>query len=235
MLGYGFSLQRIVSVVISVVLVMFSAVLHEIAHGWVALKCGDHTAKNAGRLTLNPAKHLDPFGSIALPIIMGIVGGPIFAFAKPVPYNPRNLRHPRRDEVLVALAGPACNLLQACVGALVIRLAFAPVLAITPTGAYLTTDSEVVYWLLQVVDSYVYVNLSLMLFNLIPLPPLDGSSIISPFLSGHAREVYYRIQAYSMPILLVALYLIPLITPWDPVGWYLTTCASAIETVLVGF
>lgn len=231
----NFDPQRIVMIVVEVALLVFSCILHEVAHGFVALRCGDTTARDAGRLTLNPARHLDPFGSVVLPLIMAIVGGPVFAFAKPVPYDPRNLRHPRRDEVLVALAGPACNLLQALAGALVFRLAISPFVLVTSTGAWFTTDSEVVYWAAQVLLVYIDVNLVLMLFNLIPLPPLDGSAIVSPFLSGRARAAYYRIQAYSMPILLVALYLIPMVTPWDPVGWYLTNCSDAIMTWLIGF
>lgn len=228
-------IQRVVMIVLEVALLIFSCILHEVAHGFVALRCGDPTAKNAGRLTLNPAKHLDPFGSVVLPLIMAIVGGPVFAFAKPVPYDPRNLRHPRRDEVLVALAGPACNLLQACAGALVFRLAFSRFVLVDATGTWLTMDSDVLYWLSQLLLTYISVNLMLMLFNLIPLPPLDGSAIVSPFLTGKARNTYYRIQAYSMPILLVALYLIPMVTPWDPVGWYLSNGSAAIMGWLVGF
>ena len=117
--------QRIFMIVGSVALVMLSAIVHEVAHGWVAYKLGDPTAKQAGRLTLNPLAHLDPVGSVLLPLLMAWIGGPVFAFAKPVPYNPYNLRNPRRDEVLVALAGPASNLLQALVGAVAFRLAFA--------------------------------------------------------------------------------------------------------------
>ena len=89
---------------ISVVLVMFSAIVHEVAHGWMALKLGDPTAKEAGRLTLDPRAHLDGFGSVALPLIMAAMGGPVFAFAKPVPYDPRRLRNPGKDDALVALA-----------------------------------------------------------------------------------------------------------------------------------
>lgn len=159
----------------------------------------------------------------------------MFAFAKPVPYNPNNLCHPRRDELLVAIAGPACNLLQALAGTVVFRLAISPFVVVTSSGAWLTTDSELVYWASQLLVTYIDVNLMLMLFNLIPLPPLDGSAIVSPFLSGKARAAYYRIQAYSMPILLVALYLIPMVTPWDPVGWYLSSCSDAILSLLIGF
>lgn len=216
---------RILSIVLPVALVMFAAVLHEVAHGWVAYKCGDNTAKNAGRLTLNPAKHLDPFGSVILPVIMAIAGGPVFAFAKPVPYNPNNLRHPRRDELLVALAGPASNLLQALVGAAIFR-------SVEPL--YVSASQVTLYWILYLLNLYVYVNLILMFFNLIPLPPLDGSAIVSPFLSGKARMAYYKVQAYSMPILLVVLYVIPTVLRVDPLGTYLTWTATGLSNVLLG-
>ena len=160
---------------------------------------GDPTAKQAGRLTLNPLVHLDPFGSVLLPLMLAIVGGPVFAFAKPVPYNPRNLRHPVRDEVLVALAGPLCNLLQALVGALLFRVLYS-----TWTG-----DLGVSYYVLSGLTSYIYVNLTLMFFNLIPLPPLDGSAIVSPLLKGDARVAYYKVQRYAMPILLILLWVLP--------------------------
>ena len=111
------ALERIASIALTVLLVMFSAIVHEVAHGLAALACGDPTAKEHGRLTLNPAAHLDGFGSVLLPLVMALLGGPVFAFAKPVPYNPARLRNPRRDELVVALAGPASNLVQAAVGA----------------------------------------------------------------------------------------------------------------------
>jgi Zn-dependent protease len=210
--------------VVSVILVMFSVVLHEVAHGWVAWKLGDPTAKQAGRLTLNPLKHLDPFGSVLLPLILAIVGGPVFAFAIPVPYNPNNLRNPRRDEVLVALAGPACNLLQAVLGAAVFRFLFR-------TQA---VDGSVTYLVLSALATYVYVNLTLMFCNLIPLPPLDGSSIISPFLRGDARMAYYRVQQYAMPILIALLWLLPSILRFDPLGIYLNATAGRLYSILLG-
>lgn len=217
--------SKIWSIVMPVVLVIFAAMLHEIAHGWVAYKCGDNTAKAAGRLSLNPARHLDPFGSVILPIIMAAAGGPVFAFAKPVPYNPNNLRHPRRDEVLVALAGPASNILQALVAAAAFRGLF---------NLYTSSTQIVLYEVLQVLATYVYVNLVLMFFNLIPLPPLDGSAIISPLLKGDARRTYYKIQQYSMPILLVVLYLVPMVLHVDPLGAYLTTTAGGLYDILLG-
>lgn len=215
--------------VITVALVIFAAILHEIAHGWVAYKLGDPTAKQAGRLTLNPAAHLDPFGSVILPLIMAIAGGPVFAFAKPVPYNPANLRHPRRDEVLVALAGPACNLIQAAVGAAIFNAVYDASALVLSISGY-----TAVFWVLKVLYIYIYVNLVLAFFNLIPLPPLDGSSIISPFLSGKARVKYYQIQRYSMPVLLVALYVLPLIGGFDPLGTYLDATAGNMLNLMMG-
>jgi Zn-dependent protease len=223
-------IETLLPTLLAVVLVMFSAILHEIAHGWVAFRLGDPTAKRAGRLTLDPRAHLDPFGSVALPIMMALAGGPMFAFAKPVPYNPRNLRHPVRDEVLVAFAGPLCNIVQALVGTLVLY----GIEAFLRTDV-VTVDYQLVYVIGTVLSTYVYVNLILAFFNLIPLPPLDGSSIIFPFLTGKARQTYYRIQAYALPILLIALYLVPMLTRLDPIGAYLDMTAGRLFDFLMSF
>jgi Zn-dependent protease len=178
-----------------------------------------------GRLTLNPVAHLHPVGSILLPALMALAGGPIFAFAKPVPYNPNRLRNPIRDEVLVALAGPACNFVQALVGAVLFRVLW---------GLLATSDSFVAYAVLQVLVNYVYLNLMLMFFNLIPLPPLDGSAIISPFLRGEARRWYYTVQQYSLPVLMVVLYLVPMILRVNPVSIYLNATAGNLIDLLLG-
>lgn len=213
----------IIRAVVSLAIVVVSVVLHEVAHAWAAYRLGDDTAKRAGRISLNPARHLDPFGSVVLPLLMSLVGGPVFAFAIPVPYNPNNLRKPKRDEVFVALAGPACNFIQAVVGSLAFRALDAA-----------WTGNLLGYQLLSVVASYVYINLTLMFFNLIPLPPLDGSSIISPLLDGEARRTYYRVQRYSMPILLVALYVLPSVLGFDPVGQLLYCTAGSAYSFLMG-
>ena len=183
----GFDASRLGGIVLSVCIVLVSTILHEIAHAVTAYKLGDATAKEQGRITLNPAAHLDPVGSVLLPVLMAAAGGPVFAFAKPVPYNPNRLRHPVRDEVLVALAG-----------------------------------------------SYVYINLMLMFFNLIPLPPLDGSAIVFPLLKGEARRKYYVVQRYAMPVLLALLYLVPMLLPVDPVGMYLHATAGNLSLLLLG-
>ena len=220
--------ERIFITAISVFMVMFSASLHEFGHAIVAYRLGDDTAKRAGRLTINPLAHIDRFGSVVLPLIMGVMGGPILAFAKPVPYNPTRLRNPRRDEVLVAFAGPAANILQAVVGAIVCRLLLKVAFTSIVTGGAM-------YWVYQLVSIYVYVNCSLAFFNLIPLPPLDGSSIISPLLKGKARETYYTVQRYSLPILMALLYLIPMLLHIDPLGIYLDATAGNLADLLLGW
>lgn len=226
----GYSIDTIVSVVITVLLVMASAIVHEVAHGWAALLCGDTTARDAGRLTLDPRAHLDGFGSLLLPLVMALLGGPVFAFAKPVPYNPYKLRHPRRDELLVALAGPASNLAQALLGAVVLNLSWSAIVEGVLTGA-LSTD--VASLLLQVLSTYVMVNLVLCFFNLIPLPPLDGSKVVLFFLNGEARARYYRLEQYAMPILIIALYVLPSLLRLDPVGIYLDWTAGGLYDLLL--
>lgn len=224
---FGIDLERLGEIALMVCIVLFATILHEMAHAAAAYKLGDPTAKERGRLTLNPVAHLDPVGSVLLPVLMAIAGGPIFAFAKPVPYNPNRLRHPVRDEVLVALAGPACNLLQALVGAVVFRLCSNAFDASGGTSAplYVACDASFMY---------VYLNLMLMFFNLIPLPPLDGSAIISPLLKGEARRRYYVVQHYALPVLLGVMYLVPMMLHVDPIGMYLGATARPLTYLLLG-
>ncbi|OUO35641.1 site-2 protease family protein [Olsenella sp. An290] len=203
---------------------MFSAVVHEVAHGWVALRCGDPTARDAGRLTLDPRAHLDGFGSFLLPLLMALLGGPVFAFARPVPYNPARLRHPRRDELLVALAGPASNVLQALAGTALLRL-------LLDWGQGLPVDA--LLWGAEVLMIYVQVNLVLCFFNLIPLPPLDGSKVVLFFLTGEARQRYYELQRYSMAILIGVLYLLPSLLRVDPLSAYLDATAGSLFSALM--
>ena len=225
-----FSLEYVASVLITVAVVMFSAIVHEVAHGYVAYRCGDPTAKEAGRLTLDPRAHLDGFGSIVLPIILALAGGVIVGFAKPVPYNPRRLRNPRRDELLVALAGPASNILQALLGTVLLKVSWEwGTFFITGYG----TAYTVFYWVVQVLTTYIYVNLVLAFFNLVPLPPLDGSKVILYFLKGEARRRFYEISRYSMAILLVLIILVPMVTGLDPLGAYLDLTAGNLYYALL--
>lgn len=222
-------------IVLSVLLLMFSAIVHEVAHGFVAYLCGDNTAKNAGRLTLNPVKHLDPFGSVILPLLMAFAGNAVFAYAKPVPYNPNNLRNRKRDEVFVALAGPASNLLQALAGTVLFKLWNSYLMAnhdVLQIG--ISTFGESLPLLLLVIfSSYIWVNLMLCFFNLIPLPPLDGSKVLCYFLHGEALRKYYQIQQYAMPILIIALYILPRLGV-DPVGAYLDVTCNTVYSWFMG-
>lgn len=151
-------------------------------HGFAALRLGDSTAKDAGRLTFNPLKHLDPFGSVLLPLTMVLLGSPfLFAWAKPVPYNPYNLKDKKYGEAKVAAAGPLANFAIAVALSLVIRL----VPGIGGTFAILLT-------------AVIYINLILMVFNLVPIPPLDGSKILATFLPERIKYRYLSLERFGL-------------------------------------
>jgi Zn-dependent protease len=152
-------------IVFEIVVLLFSAILHEVAHGYMAERLGDDTARRAGRLTLNPLVHLDPFGSILMPLFLlwATSGKFFFAAAKPVPYNPNNLRDPRKGSALIAVAGPATNFLLAIVFGIVLRI-----------GIFVGASDTFV----SLIALVVYINIILGIFNLIPIPPLDGSRIL---------------------------------------------------------
>lgn len=198
--------------VASAVAVIVGIVIHESAHAGAAYVLGDATARSRGRVSLNPINHIDPFGTILLPLLMLVAGGPVFAFAKPVPVYLNNLKHPKRDEVLVSAAGPASNVLLALIAALFMRVLY--------DSAFSGMSFAVAQRILQFGSTFIVINLSLAFFNLIPLPPLDGSSILVPFLKGEALSAYYRLQRYAMPILIIVLYLLPQITGIDLIGRY---------------
>ena len=166
-------------------------ILHEVSHGVVALAFGDDTAKRAGRLTLNPLAHVDPVGSVALPLLLAIAGAPIFGWAKPVPVNPRNLRNPRQQSLLVSLAGPATNIVLAVAVALVLR---------ATTGVSLSR---------QLIFSFGIINVFLATFNLLPIPPLDGSAVIERFLPARWWPGWLRLRQYSFAILFLLIFLFP--------------------------
>lgn len=176
------------------IVILFSAViLHEYAHGWVAYKCGDSTAKDAGRLSLNPLKHIDPFGTILLPatlIALRLLGVPtfIFGWAKPVPVNFHRLNNPRRDMIWVGLAGPLINIFLAVI-----------------FSQWLKTDPpRVLYTFMEMA---IFFNLLLAVFNMIPIPPLDGSRLVMGLLPGRYAAYYSRLEPYGI---LIVVALIPL-------------------------
>lgn len=165
------------SIIFSIIILILSVVIHEVSHGYAALLLGDVTAKYAGRLTLNPLKHLDPMGSIIVPLILAILpGGFIVGWAKPVPYNPYNLKNQRWGELLVALAGPVSNILIALLFGVLIRFA-----------VYLDWSESFIWVSLNV----IFINLFLAVFNLVPIPPLDGSKVFF----GLFPKLAYRFRA----------------------------------------
>lgn len=181
----------LIFVLISLVILIYSAILHEIAHGYVAERLGDPTARLMGRLTLNPKPHIDPIMSIALPLILILSGSPvIFGAAKPVPVDPFNLRDGRKDVALVSLAGPATNFLIAIIGALLIKLL-----------GFLSLDVSIVIFANWFLLTVVKLNLLLGIFNLIPIPPLDGSKVLALILPEKEAAVYLSVGSVGIFIL----------------------------------
>ena len=184
-------------IVVWVLPVIFAITVHEVAHGWVAKKYGDNTASSQGRLTLNPIKHIDLFGTIILPGLLLITGtGFIFGWAKPVPVDPRNFKNPLHDMAIVALAGPVSNLLMAVFWALIVRL-----------GVTIGAGTEAISLpLIYSGVAGISINLVLALINLLPIPPLDGSRILTGMLPSYWAWQYNRLERYGFIILLVLLY-----------------------------
>lgn len=175
--------------------VVFAITVHEVAHGWVAKKYGDNTASALGRLTLNPVKHIDLVGTLILPGLLLITfTGFIFGWAKPVPVDLRNFKNPNRDMAIVALAGPVSNLLMAIIWALIVRLA-------------LNIDLEFLSKpLYEMGKAGIHINLILALINLIPIPPLDGSRIVTGILPHRLAWQYNRLERFGFVFLLVLLW-----------------------------
>lgn len=210
----------ILEILIKAIGILIALSIHEAAHAWVAYKLGDHTAKNNGRVTLNPLKHLDPLGTILF-IVAGIGWG------KPVPIDPRNFKNPIRDNALTALAGPASNIGVVLITAIIILLAV--LLGIT---------NPILIALLQYTMS---INIVLCFFNLIPLPPLDGSKIILPLIPQKYRYQYYKFAnqslSYVLIFFLIDAYIIQDLIGFSIVGKYIETTAQwtlALISKLIG-
>src|SRR3989338_804292 len=196
-------MESITTLIFQLVVLLMSVVIHEFSHGWVAYKLGDPTAKYYGRLTLNPLKHLDLVGSFIVPLFMFFFvmlfgGGVIFGWAKPVPFNPYNLRDQRYGPAKVAGAGPGANLLTALVFGLFLRFG----------SPYLTGLNSQTLNLVHIFGFIVFVNILLAVFNLIPIPPLDGSKLLFAFLPYKYENIRIALERYGLMILLLFVFFV---------------------------
>lgn len=183
--------QSLISFMFQIAILVMSVVIHEVSHGFMAYALGDPTAKYAGRLTLNPLPHIDPFGSIILPFVLSLLpGGIVFGYAKPVPYNPYNLRDQKWGPALVAGVGPLSNLLIALVFGLIIRFG---------TGASFAIPAA----FFEIASLIVLLNIVLAVFNLVPIPPLDGSRVLFAALPYHMDNIRQFLEQYGYILLLV--------------------------------
>ena len=197
--------QIIVSASLWIVPLVVAIVLHEVAHGWAARAFGDPTAARLGRLTLNPIKHVDPVGTVGLPLVLAVTGAPVFGWAKPVPVVANRMRNPRLHMMLVALAGPGINIVQAAVGAVLLGVLIASLGGVNPGGA--------AGFAAQMLVNYILVNVFLALFNLIPLPPFDGGHVVEGLLPRPLVPGWQAIGRIAFPLLIVLLLVLPMISP----------------------
>ena len=185
---------------------IMAIVFHEVAHGWTALMLGDSTASEQRRLSLNPLRHVDTFGTILLPGMLALMKAPVFGWAKPVPVNKWRLRDPRRGMMLVAAAGPLSNLVLAAIGAVLLGL-----LARTAGNS----DSAPLAFLAMNLNNFIMINVFLAFFNLLPIPPFDGSHIVEGLLPREAARGYARLRPYGFALVFLVLLVIPALFP----GW----------------
>lgn len=192
------SIERIVLVLL---VLTPSVILHEVSHGALALRFGDDTAQRAGRLTLNPIAHIDLFGTIILPAILAFTTGAAFGYAKPVPVNRSKMRRPRDHGLLVSLVGPATNVALAVLVALAVRSS----VDVVGGQLFATSDSS----LLEIAVLFGLINVILAAFNLLPIPPLDGSAVVERFLPRRYLPAWHQLRQWSMGLLLVLVLLLP--------------------------
>jgi Zn-dependent protease len=205
---------------------VFAIVLHEISHGWVANAFGDPTAKRLGRLSPNPIRHVDPIGTVALPLLLAVSGAPVFGWAKPVPVVARRMRNPRLHMMLVALAGPGMNLVLAVVAAL----------ALAATTLAVKGASLVELFLLANLYNFLVINVFLAVFNLLPIPPFDGSHVVEGLLPRRLVPGWRSFGRFGFPLLILLLVILPMVAPEanivrrlvvPPVEWLILMIAAA--------
>lgn len=195
------TLLEIATLVIPLILAI---VFHEVAHGWVARSLGDPTAEEMHRLSLNPLRHVDPIGTVVLPGVLAMVGAPIFGWAKPVPVNKWRLRNPRFGMMAVAAAGPATNLVLAAIGAIGLGIL---------VRVWGSSEGAVVEFLALNFQNFILINIFLALFNLLPIPPFDGSHIVEGMLPRPVAAVYEKFRPFGFPLLIILLLVVPQFWP----------------------
>ena len=218
--------QTVIQILLFAIPALIAITLHEAAHGFAAFVFGDDTAKRAGRLTLNPIRHIDPFGTILLPALLAATTGFIFGYAKPVPVDTNRLGHPRRDMAIVAAAGPLTNIALAIVS----TLAFLVFLGAANENALL--------WNLFVMS--IQLNFVLALLNLLPLPPLDGSKVLAAFLPNRLSNSYMRLEPFGFLILLALIFLVPPLSAQfgariNVLGWLVGNPARDLTQMVMTF
>ncbi len=198
---------------------VFAIVFHEISHGWVANAFGDPTAKDLGRLSPNPIRHVDPVGTIGLPLLLAVSGLPVFGWAKPVPVIAARMRNPRVHMMLVALAGPGMNLLLALLAAIALAL----VAPVSPPLDFGTL------FLLANLQNFIVLNIFLAVFNMLPVPPFDGGHVVEGLLPRRLAKRYRGLQRYALPILILLLLVLPMISPQlSVVSWLVVPPVEAL-------
>lgn len=201
-----------------IVPLIIAIVFHEVAHGWTARALGDPTAAQMGRLTLNPLKHVDPFGTIILPAMLKLAGMPMFGWAKPVPVIKGRLRNPRRDMMIVAAAGPGSNLVMGLIGAVALGL----LLRTLPNG---TEPGLVLGFVMLNLFNFILINIFLALFNLLPIPPFDGGHIVEGLLPPRLAAQYAGMHSKALLIMILLIVVLPMISPSLNIVGYLVSPA----------
>src|SRR6476469_9748904 len=215
----------IYSVAVWLVPLVIAIVFHEVAHGLVARRLGDTTAERKGRLTLNPVKHIDPFGTVILPMLLAISHAPVFGWAKPVPVNYARLRNPRRDMVLVALAGPGMNLLLALFGTALLTATIMLSGGAQSGGAAILAANAL---------NFVLINIFLAVFNLLPVPPFDGGHVVEGLLPRSLARGYRKVGRYSLLVMVFLPLILPSISPSaDVVSRIVSPIVDGIAFVLL--
>jgi len=205
---------------------VIAIVFHEVAHGYVARMLGDQTAAERGRLTLNPIRHVDPVGTLLVPMVLALAHAPIFGWAKPVPVATERLRHPRRDMALVALAGPGTNLILATITAAVIGIwaSLGGGMAATGFAGFIAAN----------LFNFLLINVFLAIFNLLPVPPFDGGHVVEAMLPRPIAAQYGKLHRFAFPVMLFLLVILPMIAPKaDVIARIVFPIANAVIGVLL--